>query len=105
MKKLNSQFRERNFRLSHSDTYLVIAENQLSRNQDGEMDPFQANLYIYGIKNGYDITLIVKIDSKQRSFASLDDRNIYSIAPNPEHPFIFALGDSEGSIVILDVLN
>ena len=67
------------------------------------MEPFKFEFYVYSNRNGYDVKLMYTVkEEDEGNFLNLQ-QNIYVITANPSNDDIFALGTSDGNIILVDV--
>lgn len=67
------------------------------------MEPLKFELFLYANRNGHNLRLMEHLSSENKKSVIDMERNIYVISASPVDDHIFAMGDSEGTIVIVDV--
>lgn len=103
--KLNLVYSQRQTTMAFNNRYCIVVNNILKRqSQDEEFEPSKFELYIYDLRNGCDIRLVAHMgDEKNSQQIFPQEENLNTLVANPVWESIFALGHSEGNIILIDV--
>ncbi len=75
--------------------------------EDEEFEPYNTQIYIYQNLNSHDLEkkTLICLNNKDFNGYPLTDRNINIITSNKKVPEIFAIGDSDGMIILFNAEN